>query len=146
MGIVDEIISHSQGQTSYKVRVKSFIQKMDTWKNGKVIRLKSFSVDGVKLRMKVYPNGIDEECRGNVSMMIENLNDFKIRLNCDFSIGYKTVLTDVTYNLSPNTYTGVKQFYNHRRNHSGAETTCSDHSECPPFPKSPPLIMMRTLK
>ena len=39
MGIVDEMISNSQGQTSYTVMVKSFVQKMDTWAPGRVIRL-----------------------------------------------------------------------------------------------------------
>ena len=118
MGIVDEIISHSQGQTSYKARVKSFIKKMNSWTPGRVICLKSFSVDGVKLRMKVYPNGINEDCENHVSMVIENVNDFKIRLKCDFSIGYKEEYKDIMLDFDPDSLQGFPNFYHHSGNHS----------------------------
>ena len=119
MGIVDEMISHSQGQTIYTVMVKSFIQKMETWTPGRVIRLKSFSVDGVKLRLKVYPNGQDEFWEGYVSFVIENLNDFKIRLNCDYSIGCKKRFVDIlTMPFAPYSNKGTSDFYDHNENHS----------------------------
>ena len=115
MGIVDEMISHSQGQTSYIVRVKSFIQKMNSWTPGRVLRLNSFSVEGVKLRLKVYPNGQDENCEGHVSLVIENVNDFKIKLHCDYSIGSKKGFVDViTLPFGPFSVRGERNFYDHR--------------------------------
>ena len=113
MSIVDEKISHGQGQTSYKVMVKSFIEKMTTWKSGRVIQLKSFSVDGVKLRMKVYPNGFDGLCYGYVSVLIENLNDFEISLTYDFSFGSKVVEKDTTATFGPHAMKGNPRFYCH---------------------------------
>ena len=57
MNIAREMISHSEVQTSYKVRVASFNQKMKTWEPGRVICSKYFNVEGVKLRIVLYPNG-----------------------------------------------------------------------------------------
>ena len=113
MSIVDEKISHGQGQTSYKVMVKSFIEKMTTWKSGRVIQLKSFSVDGVKLRMKVYPNEFDGLCYGYVSVLIENLNDFEIRLTYDFSFGSKVEKKDITTTFSPHAMRGHPRLFCH---------------------------------
>ena len=67
---------------------------MTNWKSGRDIHLKSFSVDGVKLRMKVYPNGFDEYAEGYVSVFIENVNDFEISLNYDFSFGSKVIMKE----------------------------------------------------
>ena len=116
MSIVDEKISHSQGQTSYKVRVKSFIQKMTNWKNGRVIDLKSFSVDGVKLRMKVYPNGFAKSSEGYVSVFIENINDFEISLIYDFSFGSKVIMKEKTVTYGPHAMKGNPRVYCHTEN------------------------------
>jgi len=121
MDVVDEMISHSQiSPTNYKARVKSFMQKMNTWRNGRVINLKSFSVDGVKLRMKVYPNGINEDSKGYVSVAIENMNDFKIRLNCgfSFSIGGKKEIVNEIWLFDPNGTWGYSHLYHHSKHHS----------------------------
>ena len=126
-GIVDEMISRGQGQTSYKVRVKSFIQKMVTWTPGKFIRLKSFTVDGVKLRMKLYPNGIDQDSKGYVSVEVDNLNDFKLNLNCEFSftIGGKKeterkteIIKMENWPFDPNRCRGYPRLYLHTNNQS----------------------------
>ena len=45
-GEAQEMVSYSQGETSYKVKVKSFKQKMMTMRNGKRVKLKIFVAEG----------------------------------------------------------------------------------------------------
>ena len=118
MGIVNEFISRSQGQTSYRVRVKSFIQKMYNWNSGRVIRLKSFTVDGVKLKIGVYPNGIDETCEGFVSLSIESMNNFELVLNFDLTFGSNTKeFKDTTLYFDPNNTNFLPFMHSHSENH-----------------------------
>lgn len=98
MSIVDEMISHSQGETSYKVRVKSFKHKMNTWVNGRVIHLKSFHVDGVELKLEIYPNGEEESLKSHVAISIVNLSNLDISMVFDLSLGREEV-QDVTQNF-----------------------------------------------
>ena len=72
MGIAHEMISYSEGQTSYRVRVDSFKHKMKTWRAGRLIRLKTFKIDGLKLRLELYPNGETQEDVNHVSIYIKN--------------------------------------------------------------------------
>ena len=113
MSIIDEKISHREGQTSYKARVKSFSRQMTTWENGKVMHFKSFSVDGVNLRLKVYPNGYNQALEGYVSVFIENLSDFEVRLTYDFSFGSIVEKKDITATISPHTMKGKPRLYCH---------------------------------
>ena len=85
MSIAQEMLSYNEGQTSYKVRVKSFKHKMDTWSMRRAIPLKNFMVDGIWLHMDIYPNGYEEEdC---VSIYIDNLSDYNISMVLDLSLG-----------------------------------------------------------
>lgn len=49
-----------------------FRDKMKNWKPGRMVRLKPIVTDGVLMKLVVYPNGIDSDCAGHVSIAIEN--------------------------------------------------------------------------
>ena len=116
MSDVDEMISYNQGQTSYKVRVKSFKHKMVTWDNARMLQLKSFKVDGVTLMITLYPNGAEADAENHVSIYIENLNQFKISFVFDISLGERVVLKDQKFNVESNGSWGYPKFYKHSNN------------------------------
>jgi len=110
MDIAQEMLSYNQGQTSYKVRVKSFKHKMNTWKKGRVISLKSFKVDGISLQMGIYPNGYEEE--DYVSIYIDNLSEFDITIELDLSMGDEKV-NDLNLTVRKKHSRGYPRFYVH---------------------------------
>ena len=115
--MVDEMISYNQGQTRYKVRVKSFKHKMNTWANGRIIYLKTLKVDGVTLRMQLYPNGIKVDSQNYVSIFIENLSPFQISFVCDLSLGNgKEKLKDDKMDIESKGILGWPFFYKHNCN------------------------------
>ena len=73
MGITKERVSHQNGETHYRVLIRSFRDKMRSWNPGRLVRLKTINVDGVPLKLEVYPNGIDRDLAGYVSVGIINL-------------------------------------------------------------------------
>ena len=85
MGIADEKISHDQGITNYRVKVHSFEQKMSQWKPGRIIHLKTFCVNGVELRLEVYPNGETNKTRDFTSIYIANLSNDDIKITFDLT-------------------------------------------------------------
>ena len=118
MSIVDEMISHIQGQTSYKVRVKSFKHKMKTWENGRAICLKRFNVDGVDLKLEINPNG-DEAYggkEGHVSILIRNLSEVDISIKFDLALGKRgDEVKDCEANIKAGCIIFFGQFFNHRK-------------------------------
>jgi len=112
MGIAQEMISYSQGQTNYKVRVKSFKHKMNTWKSGRVIRLKSFKVDGIRLLMSVYPNGNSREVEDSVSIFIHNLSDYDISIVFDLCLADQEINESI-FSIEKKENLGFPTFYSH---------------------------------
>lgn len=110
MSIAQEMLSYSQGQTSYKVRVKSFKHKMNTWKKGRFISLKRFKVDGISLQMTIYPNGMEEEYY--VSIYINNLSEFDITMVLSLSMGDEKV-DDPNFPVEKFDSWGFPNFYVH---------------------------------
>ena len=86
MGITTERISHSNGQTYYRVKIKAFKDKMMSWKPGRLVRLKEITVNGVPLRLQVYPNGDNKANSGYVSYYVENNASYDIELDYDLRI------------------------------------------------------------
>jgi len=117
MGIAHEMLSHSEGQTSYRVRVFSFKQKMKNWKPGRVIHLKTFKVDGIKLRLDIYPNGNTSEEEDNVSIYIRNNSDVDIDILFDIQMGIKEIHNDEKMHLGAGASRGWPEFYSHRRDY-----------------------------
>ena len=96
MGITDEKISHDQGMTSYRCQVLSFEDKMRSWKPGRLLRLKSFYVNGVKLRLQVYPNGDSNANRDFTSIFVDSMSPNDIVIDMNLSMGRRRALR---YNL-----------------------------------------------
>ena len=113
MGITHEMISNSEGKTSYRVRVDDFKYKMNTWKSGRVIHLKSFKIDGIELRLQLYPNGNERKSENHVSIFVENTSDFGIDLLFDIKMGTKKVLRNISIEMGAQESRGWKQFYRH---------------------------------
>ena len=105
------IISHNEGQTSYKAKINSF-KRLNTWKPGWRICSKLFKVDGVNLRIDVYPNGRCQDDVNLVSFYIVNKSDVAIDLLCDINIGSKIKLDDENVYIKPDY--GWKKCYNHK--------------------------------
>ena len=78
-----EMVSYSQGETSYKVKVKSFKQKMLTMRNGQRVNLKTFEVEGIKLRMNLYPSGSSSDEEGYVSIFVQSFSDVDVKILLD---------------------------------------------------------------
>ena len=114
MNIVREMISHSDGPTSYKMRVASFKNKMKTWASGRKISSKDFKVDGVKLRITLYPNGEDQEVVNHISFYIHNYSCVDIDLLCDVKMGSKEKSDDNNWHIKAGRGRGWRKFYNHK--------------------------------
>lgn len=109
------MISHSEGQTSYRVRVVSFKHKMNTWKSGRVIHLKTFKIDGVKLGMQLYPNGDEPKYENNVSIFFANFSDDDIDISFDIKMGEKEIHKDVDWEIEAGKTWGWSDFYCHAK-------------------------------
>ena len=86
MGITEEKISRDQGMTSYRCKVLAVEDKM-CWKPGREIRLKSFYVDGVRLKLALYPNGATNKEKNHTSIYVENLSPYDITIDYELSMG-----------------------------------------------------------
>lgn len=56
------------------------------WTPGKPLHAKTKAIEGVLLKVLIYPNGLSEEFHGWLSIMFENLNDVDIDLNVKVQI------------------------------------------------------------
>ena len=113
MGIAHEMISYSEGQTSYRVRVDSFKHKMNTWRAGRLIRLKTFKIDGLKLRLELYPNGETQEEVNHVSIYIKNNSNVDIDILFDAHMGTKEIRNDIKFHIEAWNSLGWGKFYDH---------------------------------
>lgn len=71
---------------------------MCIWPPGRLVRLKTVSVDGVPLRLDVYPNGNIIDNAGYVSLIITNLATYDIRLEMDLHL-HDEHMIDVRFDL-----------------------------------------------
>jgi len=88
MGITKERVSHDNGngQIHYRALIRSFRDKMRNWNPGRVVRLKPVTVDGVPLKLLVYPNGDEKDSAGYISYYIENLGAYDIEVDFELQI------------------------------------------------------------
>ena len=112
MGDAQEMVSHSEGHTTYKVRVKSFKHKMNTWERGMAIPLKNVMVDGIRLHLDIYPNGYKDE--DFVSIFIDNISDYDISIVFDLSMGDEK-MKGCLFEIKKKGNRGYSNFYSHNR-------------------------------
>ena len=104
-----ERVAHQNGQTDYYVQITSFRYLMWDWQPGRLVRLKTINVDGVPLRLDVYPNGNIEYNAGYVSLIITNLATYDIRLEMDLSL-HREHKIDVGFDLQAGQEFGFNRF------------------------------------
>ena len=120
MGITDEKISHDQGMTSYRCQVLSFEDKMRSWKPGRLLRLKSFYVNGVKLRLQGYPNGDSNANRDFTSIFVDSMSPNDIVIDMDLSMG-RTKLSNTSMKVQAYGGLGWARFYDHNQHNFVAQ-------------------------
>ena len=86
MGITREYISHRDGETLHSIQIRDFKDKMKRWNPGREVRLKTVYVDGLSLKLEIYPNGYIEEEVNYVSFFIKNLGDSDIKIDFELKI------------------------------------------------------------
>ena len=111
MGITEEKISRDQGMTSYRCKVLSFESKMN-WRPGSQISLKSFYVDGVKLKLGLYPNGATNKDKDHTSIYVENMSPDDIKIDYELSMGYRKEIVNGDIIKASDGY-GFPQFFKH---------------------------------
>ena len=100
--------------TSYRCQVLSFEDKMRSWQPGRQLKLKSFCVSGVKLRLAVYPNGKLNAHRNFTSIFLQNDSDEDVKVDFDLSMG-QTKLSLSAKRIEANRGLGWNRFFNHGR-------------------------------
>ena len=108
MGITKERVSHQNGQTHYRVLIRFFRDKMRNWNQGRLVRLKTIDVDGVPLKLEVYPNGDSRENSGYVSLYIANLGTYDVGVEVDLHL-HREHMNDVL-DLKAGHYCGYLRF------------------------------------
>ena len=78
--IAQERVNYDGKETIYKVKIKSFDQKTRFWKPGRVVHLKLFQHDDVRLTPQIYPNGSTQRDMGYISFYLENEEDVDIEV------------------------------------------------------------------
>ena len=78
-------------QKTAKLVIKNFVEAMSTFKPGKSIDSVHFMVGDTPMTIKVYPNGINTEYRGNVSIYLSSNSNTEMNAKCQF-------ITDVATN------------------------------------------------
>ena len=94
MGITKERVSLENGQIHYRALIRSLRDKMRNWNPGRLVRLKTVNVDGVPLKLQIYPNGYTWDTPAYISYFIENLGSCDIEL--DFELRIKGVTLEET--------------------------------------------------
>ena len=94
-----------------------------------MIRLKNFTVEGVKLKMNLFPNGDWERTEDHVSLYIENLSDHNISILFDLRIGNKRAVKDETFHIKAGDSFGDGMWYYHRNHHRGHRAGYRDDEE-----------------
>ena len=127
MGITEEKISRGPGMVSYRCQVLSFENKMRAWKPGRIIRLKSFYVNGIQLRLQLYPNGRANAERNFTSMFVENMGQEDIKIDCDLSIGGEKMSLNADTIRAGESF-GWPRFYDHAQ-HNFAQNDSDSEPE-----------------
>ena len=105
-----------------------FRNKMRNWKPGRPVRLKPIVVDGKLLELVVYPNGINPDNCGYVSISVINHNSEDLELDTEFRL--KETIIKWNLPLKPGQACGSDKFFPHANlfNHSKRKWNTLDES------------------
>jgi len=71
----------------YTIKILNIGKKMKNWEYGREIESSSFVVGSNWFSIIVFPNGDENETENSVVVRINNLNDYKVHINCEFEVG-----------------------------------------------------------
>ena len=110
----EELTFDGNGIHSYTVQVRNFHQKMKNWAAGERIDTKEFKVQDLDLSLRIYPNGQNDEHKGNVSVFLMNSSPSKqLYVHYTFQIGDQEKEDFEKGCLDPNMGRGSPKFCNH---------------------------------
>ena len=71
-------------QVTGKLVIKNFVEVMAGFKPGRFIESEPFNVGDTPMAIRVYPNGEDDERKGNVAVFLKNFSNADISVRCQF--------------------------------------------------------------
>ena len=85
-GLTTEYIIKESDNNSltYEILIHDFQKKIKSFKNGRDIHSKIFSIGESKFRIRIYPNGDSKQSKGSVSVYLHNLSDWKVKVKATF--------------------------------------------------------------
>ena len=69
-------------QVTGRLVIKNFAEVMAGFKPGRFIQSEPFNVGDTRMAIKVYPNGEDDERKGNVGVFLMNLSNADVSVKC----------------------------------------------------------------
>ena len=101
----------SENNVKYLLRIFGFCNKMNTWRTGRVVHSLPFLVGGSEFQLDIYPNGIDRQTQGHVSVYLNNRSDSLVQVKFEAEVGSEK-FSD-TFDISPKSNFGWPTFYDH---------------------------------
>ena len=108
------VFAKSEGyQAIGKVVIKDFVELMSVCKPGKSYSSDTFMVGDTPMVAKVFPNGLEEEHKGFVSIYLSNRGDAAITVKCKFTTDVRSKKDRGTIPIEPNRMRGFGSFLKH---------------------------------
>ena len=109
----EELTFDAIGVPIYTVQVRNFHQKMKNTSSGERIVTKVFKVQDVDLYLSIYPNGMSDEHKGNVSVFLWNDTSKQLYVHYTFQIGDQEEVENEENYVNPNEGRGKPKFCKH---------------------------------
>eukprot|EP00092_Neocalanus_flemingeri_P025016 GFUD01027128.1.p1 GENE.GFUD01027128.1~~GFUD01027128.1.p1 ORF type:complete len:277 (-),score=73.75 GFUD01027128.1:72-902(-) len=101
----------TESKLKYSIRIDSFDRQMKSWSNGRSVTSLPFLVGGTEFEIEIYPNGCDDENRGQVSVYLRNKSDWDVKVETKFEVGKRKA--SCTHEIPSLNGWGWPQFYAH---------------------------------
>ena len=97
-------------RTTYCMNMKRSTFAKD-WAPGRYIWSRPKAIEGVLLRVLIYPNGVTEESRSHLSFFVENLSDVRLEVDVEVKLMGKTEIERIIMNKRSSQ--GIRKFMHH---------------------------------
>ena len=102
----------SAGKATAELVIKDFVEVMKTSQPGKSYSSDTFMVGEIPMAIEIYPNGSEEEDRGEVSVFLSNQSDADLDMvKCQFVTEIKTMIYDDE--MAADSHRGILYFLSH---------------------------------
>ena len=100
-------------QVTGRLVIKNFAEVMAGFKPGRFIRSEPFNVGDTPMAIKVYPNGEDDERKGNVGVFLMNLSNADVSVKCQLITEVDTIQIEYTETVRARKGLGRNKFISH---------------------------------